>query len=141
MISTVIRRDLAILPIVLVLSVPLITTTAFVTTELIKTKNGGVVRIANGVRLEVEKDSLPEDTLISAEMMWDDDYIDFEFGPDGTTFSGPAKLKIALDIADEMGLDGLTLYGEDGEEIKPNINKKYVEYEILHFSIYYYRRR
>ena len=139
MIRTVVRKNLIILPAVLVLSMLL--TTALAATKLIKAKSGGVVKIADGIRLKVEKGSLEEDTLISAELKYDDDYIAFEFGPDGTTFSEPAKLRIDLDVADAMDLNGLTLYGEDGEEIRPNMNKKYMEHEISHFSIYYYRRR
>ena len=141
MTSKVARRNLVILPIVLVLSILLITTTALAATKLIKAKSGGVVKIADGVLLKIEKGSLQEDTLISAEMMWGDDYIGFEFGPDDTVFSEPAKLRIGLDVIDEMGLDSLTLFGERGEKIKPDISKKYVEYRISHFSIYYYRRR
>ena len=139
MARTVVRKNLVILPAVLILSMFL--TTALAATKVIKVKNGGVIKIANGIFFEVEKDSLIEDTSISAELKYGDDYVDFEFGPDGTTFSEPAKLRIDLDVANAMDLDGLTLYGEDGEEIRPNMNKKYVEYEISHFSIYYYRRR
>ena len=141
MLSTVVRRNLVILPIVLVLSILMATTTALATIKLIKAKNGGVVKIADGVCLEIEKDSLQEDTLISAEMMWGDDYIGFEFGPDDIVFSEPAKLRIDLDVIDEMGLDDLTLFRKGGQKIEPDISKKYVEYEISHFSIYYYRRR
>ena len=141
MLSATVRRNLIILPMVLVLSILLLATTAFATTKLIKAQSGGVVKMADGIRLKVENGSLEKDTYISAEVMWGDDYIDFEFGPDGTTFSEPAKLRISQKVLDEMGLDGLTLYGEQGEKIEPNTNGGYVEYEIPHFSIYYYRRR
>ena len=141
MTSKVVRRNLVILPIVLILSILLATTTALAVTKPIKAKNGGVIKIADGVSLKIERDSLPGDTLISAEMTLDDEYVDIEFGPGGTIFSEPAKLRIDLKVLDEMGLDGLTLFWEGGEEIEPDIGKKYAEYEIPHFSIYYYRRR
>ena len=141
MLSTTARRNLKVLPVVLVLSILLIATTALAATKLMKAKSGGVVNIAVGIRLKVEKGSLEEDTYISAELTSDGGRVGFEFGPAGTVFSEPAKLRISQKAVEEMGLEGLTLYGDRGQKIEPDVNPGYVEYEIPHFSIYYYRRR
>ncbi len=141
MLNTIVRRNSKILAIILVLSLLLAATTVLAATKLIKAGKGGTIRIANGISIKIEKNSLQENTLISAKMVWGNKYIDFHFEPDDTVFSKPAKLKISLNAIDEMDLETLVLYGKNGEQIEPARKKRHMEYKISHFSIYYYRRR
>ena len=140
MLNTVLRKRVQVLLPVLVLSVLLVAATAFAATEYISAKRGGTVDVAPGVSLVIKPGALAEDTVISANMKVKRDRISFRFGPSGTEFSKPAVLCISWRAID--GVEDLTLFGEDGEEIEPAKTTGWgLKYYIEHFSIYYFRRR
>jgi len=140
-------RRTQILVLISVLSVLLITSTAFAVTKLIKAKNGGVINVAPGILFEVPAGSLEADTQISVTMTETDTGIDFQFGPSGTVFDPPAKLFMTWQAiygrANDKDAEDIKLYNEDGEELDVSIEETSsgVLWYIPHFSIYYYRRR
>jgi hypothetical protein len=140
MLNTILRKRAQVLALILVLSVLLIAATAFAAAEYISAKKGGTVDVAPGVSLVIKPGALEEDTAISANMKAKRDRISFQFGPSGTEFSKPAVLCISWEVID--GVEDLTLYGENSEEIGPTkITGWGVKYYIEHFSVYYFRRR
>lgn len=139
MLNAILRKRAQVLSLILVLSVLLIVTSAFAATKFIKARSGGVVRIDRGVRLVIRPRALEEDTVISANMIQEQNRICFHFGPDDTEFLKPAELCVSWRAIDDV--DDLTLYGEDNEEIKPEVKRWGVKYYIEHFSLYYFRRR
>jgi hypothetical protein len=142
--NATLSRRAYILTLVLVLSALLTTTTAFAATRFVEASKGGVIRIARGAYFRVPPKSMEGDVTISADVVLEKDRVCFYFGPDGTTFDPPAQLIIvwpALARLIRVGVRDLTLYGEDGSEIKPRIRTWGVKYPIKHFSMYYFRRR
>jgi len=139
MLSKVLKKRAQLLAVILVLSLLLTATTAFAVSEYITAKKGGVIGIAQGVKLVILPRALKEDTLISADMLKKKKRIEFTFEPDGTVFAKPAILKIAWSAIED--LEDLVLYGLDGEKIRPRIKGWGLEYRIPHFSLYYFRRR
>ena len=137
MLDTILRRRAQAL--VLVLSLVLSVTAVFAATELIEAKKGGTINIAPGVRLVIRPGALEEDTAISADMIQKRDRILFRFKPSRTEFLKPAELRIHWQAIEDV--EDLILYGEDGEEIEPEIRGWGTKYYIEHFSLYYFRRR
>jgi hypothetical protein len=137
--TSILKSKTRLVSLIAVLSVFLVITTAFAATKLIVAEDGGVVDIDTGVSLVIYANALSEDTVISATMVKDEDTADFEFGPSGTQFSTPAELCISWQVISDA--ESLTLYGESGEVIQPQIQGWGVKYPIEHFSLYYYRRR
>jgi len=126
----------------MILSVGLLVATAFSATQLVEAKKGGTIHIAPGVELKILPGALEVDTVISADIIREEDYIGYWFGPDGTTFAKPARLQVSLKVLNDVeDVDDFTLYGEYGEEITPRIKGKRLIYHIPHFSLYYFRRR
>jgi len=142
MFDTTLNRRLHALALLTVLSV-FLATAAFAASMLIKADEGGTIEMAEGVELVIAPKALEEDTVIHARVIMKKDRVCYSFGPDGTVFGKPAKLVVSQQVLSDAGVTDLTLYGEDGEEIKSKISRKkgYVEYRIEHFSIYYHRRR
>jgi len=112
---------------------------AYSCTQFIKAKTGGsiLVRPDPTVWLDIPKNALESNTVISATMQYKTNSIEFVFGPCGTSFSTPMELKVFWAAAEE--LDDFTLYG--ASEIEPEICEWGLLYRIPHFSLYYYRRR
>lgn len=116
--------------------------TALAASKLITAKKGGTIDMAPGVELVIRPNALEEDTVISADMWIESGRIVYSFSPGGTVFSKSAKLIISREVLEDTDVDDLILYGEDGEAIEPRKNKKkYLVYDIDHFSAYYHRRR
>ena len=143
MLKIMLRKRAQLISLVLILSMLLtVVTTALAETKLVKAKDGGTVKMGDGCELKIGKYALGEDTIISAEKVVTSNYIDFCFGPDGTTFATPARLKVSMNFLKKAGwVDDFTLYGENGEELQPDVYANHLEYNIHHFSLYYYRRR
>lgn len=139
MLNTILRKRAHLSAAVIAISLLMIATTAFAVTKLIEAKKGGTLEIAEGVELVVPPQALEEDTIISADMKMKSKSITFKFKPDGTVFVKPAKLQIAWSAIQDV--DDLTLYEKNGDEIEPRITGWGLEYEISHFSLYYFRRR
>jgi len=135
------KKRVAALTVILILSVFLSATTALAITKLIKADKGGKVPVSNGVKLIVPPGSLEEDTVISADLYVRRDVICLSFGPSGTTFDPSAVLKISWKVIAKYDLDDYTLYGPNDLSLSPRITKEGLEYEVPHFSLYYYRRR
>ena len=89
--------------------------------------------------LSLQRGTLESDTVISANMVYKSNAIDFVFGPSGTTFNQPMELKVFWDALED--LDDYTLYGEGRSKLEPEICEWGLIYRIPHFSLYYYRRR
>jgi len=143
MLVKILRKRAQLLSLALVLSLLLTTaTTAFAETKLVKAKDGGTVKLGDGCELKIGKYALKEDIIMSAEKVVTTNYIDFSFGPDGTEFTTPARLKVSMPFLKKVGwVDDFTLYGDNGEELQPDVYANHLEYNIHHFSIYYFRRR
>jgi hypothetical protein len=155
MLNTVTKRRVQVLTLVVVLLVLLTATTALANTRLIRAKYGGLIALRRGTWFIVPPGSLEENTVISARMERENGYINFIFGPCGTTFAEdkPALLCITWRALCELGkedndrscvrLRDIVLYSESGEEIDviPEIKRWGVMWRVPHFSLYYYRRR
>ncbi len=144
MLNLGVKKKSQIILATLILSVFLIAMTALSTVQLVREGPGGTIDIADGISLRIEPHSLQEDVVITAELLWPAkkrDPIQFSFLPDNIIFGRSAKLIVDLATIEAMGLKQLTLYGPDDEPIQPKIKGSRAEYEIKHFSIYYYRRR
>ncbi len=139
MLNTILRKRAQLLVMILVISMLMIATTSFAATKLIKARTGGVLRIDNGVRLRIPPRALKEDTVISADILREEDRIVFDFTPDGLIFARPARLRIGWSVVMEM--DDFIMRGPDGEKIWPRVRWWGLEYKIRHFSLYYFRRR
>jgi hypothetical protein len=137
------KRVKLIAPIFLLfaLSLFLTATTAFAETQLIKAKTGGLINMARGIKFRIPSEALEEDTIISIDMELTTDSVNFTFKPSRLRFRKPAKLELSWKAIENLGLDGLTLYGEDGEELEPEVTACGVKWYIAHFSLYYHRRR
>jgi len=136
--KTSLRKKSEILGLIIVLSILLTTTTALGYRE---SSVGSTIQIAQGVCLYVPLGATEDDSVISAEMEWTENYVNFYFGPSPMSFAKPLQLRITWSTIDEMDLGDFTLYNEDGEEIGPEAKWWGVVYYIEHFSLYYYRRR
>lgn len=141
MLHTFLRKRAHVFTLIVVLSILLTAMTAYAASKLITAKKGGTIDVAPGVELVIRPNSLEEDTVISADMKVKPKRIVYTFGPNGVVFSKPAKLIISLEVFEDAGVDDLVLYGDNGEAIEPRRNKKFLVYEIDHFSAYYHRRR
>jgi hypothetical protein len=140
MLYTIPRKRIQALSLALILTMLVISVTAFAATELISAKKGGKIEVAQGVLAVIKPHALEEDTIISANMEVTRDRISFVFGPSGTQFKKPMELYISWSVIDDV--EDLAIYGEDNEEIEPvKINGRGLKYHINHFSIYYFRRR
>lgn len=146
MLNTILRKRAQILALILALSVILVAATAFAVTEIIKAKKGGRIDVAPGVSLVIKPGGLAEDAMVSATMKVKRNRICFSFSAaavdDGNDveLTKPAVLYVSWRALD--GVEDLTLYGEDGEEIEPAKATQWAaEYYIDHFSLYYFRRR
>jgi len=139
--NTMLRKRIQVVALILVVSLFLAVTATLATTKLIKAKNGGKLNIASGeAKLVIPPGALEEDTVISADMIEEGEYIYFQFEPDGLTFAEPATLMISQSVIDK--LEDTILYGPGSLEILPGYsNRKWMEYQIDHFSLYYFRRR
>jgi hypothetical protein len=91
------RAHIIALAVILVVSFALTDTPALAASKLIKAKKGGTIKIADGVKLKIEKSVVKDDTEISADMLlipagsvtnmpWKQEFIHFIFGPHGTVF-------------------------------------------------------
>jgi hypothetical protein len=129
-----------ILTLVFVLSAILIAT-VYGDVKLITAKKGGTVRAERGAELVIPPRALAEDTVISAELDIQNDTIYLLFGPHGTEFNPSATFKVSWTLIKKYGIDDYTAYGPGGEILVPELTKKGLEYEIQHFSLYYFRRR
>ena len=142
MLHTFLRKRAHVFTLIVVLSILLTAMTAYAASKLITAKKGGTIDVAPGVKLVIRPKALEEDTVISADMWIESGRIVYNFGPDGVVFSKSAKLIISREILKGTNVDDLVLYGEDGEAIRPKKKKKkFLVYEIDHFSAYYHRRR
>ncbi|MFC1717187.1 hypothetical protein ACFL6S_26235 [Candidatus Poribacteria bacterium] len=141
MLHTALRKRAQVLAPIIVLSIVLTAVTAFAASQLITAKKGGTIDIAPGVELVFLPKALEEDTEIIANMYVGQQSIVYDFGPDGTVLSKPARLIVSREVIKDAEVDDLVLYGEDGEEIAPKKNKKRLIYKLNHFSRYYHRRR
>ncbi len=112
----------------------------------------GTVKGGNGVSVKthfaVTPNSISEDAEVT--LTFDDEKIDFVFGPSGTTFDPPALLNLVIYGLDLTGVDsesiGFYYVSPDGAwEIMPSeqviVNQKYgfiriVNAQISHFSRY-----
>ena len=146
MLNTIPRKKAQVLAITLVLSVLLIAATVFAATEVIEAKKGGRIDVAPGVSLVIKPRGLAEDAVVSANMKVKRNRIRFSFSAvaldddDDVELTKPAVLRVSWRVIDSV--EGLTLYGEDGEQIEPDKTTGWgVKYYIEHFSLYYFRRR
>lgn len=140
MLDTSTSRRTQLLASIFVLSIFLISTIASAATEAIG-KKGGMVQIAPGVSLVVPEDAVKKRTIISADMYWTADSVEFLFGPSPMSFSENLSLKITWEVINSMDLDDFTLYGPNKEQIQPVKKSWGLMWKIKHFSLYYYRRR
>ena len=142
MLHTFLRKRAYAFTLIVVLSILLTAMTAYAASKLIVAKKGGTIDVAPGVKLVIRPKALEEDTVISADMWIESGRIVYDFSPDGVVFSKSAKLIISRKILKSAGVNDLVLYSEDGEAIRPRKKKKkFLVYEIDHFSAYYHRRR
>jgi len=146
MLNIILRKRAQVLALILALSVILVAATAFAATEIIKARRGGRIDVAPGVSLVIKPGGLEEDAAVSATMKVKRNRIYFSFSAaavdDGSDveLTKPAELYVSWQAVD--GVEDLTLYGEDGEEIEPAKATKWgAKYYIDHFSLYYFVRR
>jgi hypothetical protein len=114
--------------------------------KYIRNERGGSIDITRGTRLVVPPQAMvmeKKGVVISADTIKRKEYVCFDFRPDGTVFAEnkPAELRAARETLNRYGVDDLTLYGPDDEEIQPDVNTRGVVWRIPHFSLYYFRRR
>jgi hypothetical protein len=140
MLKTIAGKKAFTLTVAFVLSVILIAT-VYADIKLITAKKGGTVRAERGAELVIPPGALAEDTVISARLDIQNDVIDLVFGPHGTEFNPPAVFKVSWTLINKYGIEDYTVYGPDGETIVPETTNKGLEYQVPHFSLYYYRRR
>lgn len=143
MIGISLRKKVQLLTVLTVLAMFLFATQSHAASKLIKADEGGIIRIARGIRLLIPPKALKEDTIIRARVGIEDDCICYSFGPDGTTFRKPALLIVSWQVLEYADVEDYSLYGEDGERIKSKTLKKAecMLYKLRHFSLYYHRRR
>jgi len=143
MLNTELRKRIHPLVIAWVMSVFLIAVAAVAATELIDAKRGGRIEIDEGLTLTILPKALSENTEISVNIKERENgqLVFLQFEPDGLTFADnkPARLFASRDFIGE-GSD-LTLYTSDGTAIKPKPKRHGAEWELDHFSLYYFRRR
>ena len=144
MFDTFLKNRARTLATVLILSILLTAATVFAATEFIKAKEGGVVEIAEGVRLEISPGGLSANAYVQGEMYTDEDGdISFSFAAysnqGDVELLSPALLYVSRDVIGNSGR--AKLYGENGEVIKPERTEEGLKYSLVHFSLYYYRRR
>jgi len=141
MLNTTAGKRAQTLALTMVLSILLASTTTLAATRIIRANRGGIIRIAQGVKLVIRHAALERDTMISADMVREHGRVCFCFGSDGTAFADdkPAELRISWQAIDDV--DDPVLYGDNGEEIEPDIAGWGLRYYIGHFPMYYYRRR
>jgi hypothetical protein len=146
MLNTILRKRAQVLVLILVLSVLVTAATAFAATRIIRAKKGGKIDVAPGVSLVIKPGGLAEDAVVSAYMKVKRNRICFSLNAaalddgDDIELTKPAALNVSwLAI---HGVEDLTLYGQNGEEIEPAKKTRWgVRYDIEHFSLYYFRRR
>ncbi|MBD3183845.1 hypothetical protein GF312_16290 [Candidatus Poribacteria bacterium] len=149
MFKTAMRQKFGLVFLIFLISAFLFTSLSYAATESkVTAEDGGKIKIARGVTFWIPPESLKTDTPIYADMWREKKFIVFEFGPDGTKFRRPAELRIQWQSIRDAS--NFVLYGEKGEQIKPEINiisykrsaiNIELVYKIEHFSIYYFRRR
>ena len=148
MLSITPKKGACILALIIVLSVALAASSAHAATKRIKAKSGGVIKVDKGIKFRIPPRSLEKDTTITIDVIQEQDYVAFEFGPSGTIFAEdkPAQLMVTWRALALLGISDPTLYGEDDEPVHPNMKWYGLKYGIKgfyleHFSLYYYRRR
>jgi hypothetical protein len=126
----------------------------FAATKMIEAKEGGTIKIRDGVYFVIPPGALEKDTKITANMSSRQieqqgigrKQLVFTFEPSGTIFDPekPAELHIDKKFFEEENADDIVICEDSGEEEIPVVNKDNPDELIIyidHFSSYYYPRR
>lgn len=109
--------------------------------KLVMARKGAHINLRDGVDLGIPAGALSEDKVVTWRKVITDDKVEIHLIPDGLKFSPPAVLEVTKQFLNGIGRVERDLFGPDDKEVPGVDYPGRLQYDLNHFSIYYYRRR